>query len=184
MGFLYMLSKFQKNMYWWTRVLPLFVFVQYIDHCAEFWANWDSGQSWTRRANNRCKMRMLQDTNGPENRSKMTASSVYIEWFRNEAAECTIYRDNHALVGRLHDAVKEGEWADSDEYLAEKIAQNVANRCALDLRGEEMSKVLGKGAISPRTSCGTGCSLRIGGYYIHGVALRTRLVKETFRIRV
>jgi hypothetical protein len=39
----------------------------------------DSGQSWTRMANNRCKMRMLQDTNGPENRSKMTASSVYIE---------------------------------------------------------------------------------------------------------
>ena len=87
-------------------------------------------------------------------------------------------------MGRLHDAVKEGEWADSDEYLAEKIAQNVANRCALGLRGEEMSKVLGKGAISPRTSCGTGCSLRIGGYYIHGVPLRTRLVKETFRIRV
>jgi hypothetical protein len=54
-------------------------------------------------------------------------------------------------VGREHDAVKEGEWANSDEYSAEKIAQNVASRCALDLRGKEMSKVLGKGAISPRT---------------------------------
>ena len=42
------------------------------------------------------------------------------------------------------------EWANSDEYSAEKIVQNVASRCALDLRGEEMSKVLGKGAISPR----------------------------------
>ena len=87
-------------------------------------------------------------------------------------------------MGRLHDAVKEGEWADSDEYSEEKIVQNVASRCALDLRGKEMSKVLGKGAISPRTSCGTGCSLRISGYYMHGVALRTRLVKETFRILV
>ena len=54
-------------------------------------------------------------------------------------------------MDREHDAVKEGEWANSDEYSEEKIAQNVASRCALDLRGEEMSKVLGKGAISPRT---------------------------------
>ena len=56
-------------------------------------------------------------------------------------------------MGRELDAVKEGEWANSDEYAAQKIAQNMASRCALDVGGEEMSKVLGKGAISPRTSC-------------------------------
>ena len=47
----------------------------------------DSGQSWTRMALLRWKMLMLQDTNGPKNRSKMTATSVNIELYRNEAAE-------------------------------------------------------------------------------------------------
>jgi len=35
----------------------------------------------------RWKMLMLQDTNGPKNKGKMTATSVNIELYRNEAAE-------------------------------------------------------------------------------------------------